>query len=64
MAYEWLIIGSEPNPNNNREVIVWVDIDEGYWVKGYYEDGCWWNDNGVKLKMKYITHWKNIKGPE
>lgn len=61
MNYEWTPI-SEP-PSDNEDVVVWVDYDQGYWIKAYYEKGKWYDFDNKEINIVNCTHWKDIKPP-
>lgn len=63
MEYEWQAI--DKPPDDDRDVLLWLDIDQGYFVTGGYEleEKKWYTSNGDMINSYDLTHWKDIKQP-
>ena len=66
MNYDWAPI-SEP-PDDSRHIVLWMDVDQGYWIPGYYEYEEWYHndddDYGSVITSPNLTHWKDIEAPK
>jgi len=60
---EWIDV-KDKMPDDCGDVPVWIDIDQGYWVLGFWEEGLWFAENGERMRDNCITHWMDIKPPK
>jgi len=59
---EWIDV-NDKLPDNTNDVLLWIDIDQGYFIVAYYEYNKWHNEEGISL-MASMTHWMPIKAPK
>lgn len=62
---KWIDIKKDGWPTDCGDVAIWIDVDQGYWIQGFYEEESWFYESGNKINnVNRITHWCEITPPE
>jgi len=61
---EWISV-KDRLPDIAEDVAIWVDVDQGYWFQGFYEEGLWYDSVGERVNNKSgnIAYWMILKTP-